>query len=57
MQGSSKKILIVDDDVTMRRLLRRLLDQEYCLAEASQRRAGAGHAARVSPPTWSCSTS
>ncbi len=34
MQGSSKKILIVDDDATIRRLLRRLLDQEYCLAEA-----------------------
>jgi putative two-component system response regulator len=34
MQGSSKKILIVDDDVAIVRLLRRLLDQEYCLAEA-----------------------
>ncbi|MEI8375019.1 MAG: response regulator [Planctomycetota bacterium] len=35
MQGSSKKILIVDDDAAMLRLLRRLLGQDYCLAEAS----------------------
>ena len=35
MQRSSKKILIVDDDETMLRLLRRLLGQDYCLAEAS----------------------
>ncbi len=35
MQGSSKKILIVDDDPMMLRLLRRLLGHEYCLAEAS----------------------
>ena len=35
MQGSSKKILIVDDDVMILRLLRRLLGQEYCLAEAN----------------------
>ena len=35
MQGSSRKILIVGDDAAMLRLLRRLLDQEYCLAEAS----------------------
>jgi putative two-component system response regulator len=35
MQGSSRKILIVDDDVAIVRLLRRLLAQEYCLAEAN----------------------
>ena len=34
MQRSSKKILIVDDDVSMLRLLRRLFG-DYCLAEAS----------------------
>ena len=35
MAGNSKKILIVDDDATTRRLLRSLLEKEYCVAEAS----------------------
>lgn len=35
MWNSAKRILIVDDDVTVLRLLRSLLDEEYCLAEAS----------------------
>jgi len=35
MRGDSKKILVVDDDVTVLRLLRCLLGAEYCLAEAS----------------------
>jgi putative two-component system response regulator len=34
MAGNSKKILIVDDDVSTRRLLRSLLEKEYRLAEA-----------------------
>ena len=35
MLGSSKKILIVDDDIMILAALRRLLGQEYCLAEAN----------------------
>ena len=35
MLGSCKRILIVDDDIEIRHLLRHLLDEEYCLAEAS----------------------
>ena len=35
VQDGSKKILIVNYDVAFRRLLKRLLDDEYCLAEAS----------------------
>jgi putative two-component system response regulator len=35
MLGSCKRILIVDDDIAIRYLLRHLLDEEYCLAEAS----------------------
>ena len=35
MWNNFKNILIVDDDVTVLRLLRRLLEKEYCLAEAS----------------------
>ena len=35
MQGNPKTILIVDDDVAICRLLRQLLDEEYCLAEAN----------------------
>jgi response regulator RpfG family c-di-GMP phosphodiesterase len=35
MHGSSKNILIVDDDEATRRLLRRLLEKEYRLAEAT----------------------
>ena len=30
----AKRILIVDDNIAMRYLLRHLLDEEYCLAEA-----------------------
>ena len=35
MQDRSKSILIVDDDATIRGLLRRLLEEEYRVAEAS----------------------
>jgi putative two-component system response regulator len=35
MQGNSKKILIVDDDPAIVRLLTRLLNEEYWLAEAT----------------------
>lgn len=35
MYGSSKRILIVDDDPTVLRLLRRLLFEDYSLAEAA----------------------
>jgi putative two-component system response regulator len=35
MQGNSKKILIVDDDPAILRLLARLLNEEYWLAEAT----------------------
>ena len=35
MLGSCKRILIVDNDIEIRHLLRHLLDEEYCLAEAS----------------------
>ena len=35
MSSNSKKVLIVDDDEVARRLLRRLLQRDYCLAEAT----------------------
>jgi putative two-component system response regulator len=49
MQGSLKKILIVDDDPAVLRLLRRLLDREYSLAEASSGEQALAMLSRFAP--------
>ncbi len=49
MQDGTRKILIVDDDVTILRLLRRLLGQEYALAEATSAEQALAMLARTAP--------
>ena len=56
VQRTSKKILIVDDDEAIRRLIKRLLQSEYELCEAASGRQSL-EMLPVSFPTWCCSIS